>query len=286
MGLAQGEVALSGFLSPPPNADVVASVTKVTSTVSTVSVCATFQLAFDAYPGTESCFAFLKLSSCSSREDAAQSFEPGLLLALWRSTSASQAPVTAYSAAAAVHTAPKVAHFASSGIQVGALRTTAAASARWVARATPPSGRCSVRPTSKKEMNGLFIYHLSLTSKRAAVVCASTKRAASCSTMAGIPTTGCDTNTLRVRLYTPNPNPDPNPKSSSSTLHGRHSEDHQNVLPPSPPAWPELVSVSSSSDERCNSSAEAVVATAEAMMEEAEAKAEAEVKCCRTTFKC
>ena len=87
-------------------------------------------------------------------------------------------------------------------------------------------------------------------------------------------------------VYTPNPNPDPNPKSSSSTLHGRHSEDHQNVLPPSPPAWPELVSISSSSDERCNSSAEAVVATAEAMMEEAEAKAEAEVKCCRTTFKC
>ena len=29
-----------------------------------------------------------------------------------------------------------------------------------------------------------------------------------------------------------------------------------------------------------------MVATAEVMMEEAEAKAEAEVKCCRTTFKC
>ena len=64
-----------------------------------------------------------------------QAFAPGLLLALWRSTySASRPPVTAYSAATAMHTAPKVAHFASSGIQVGALCTTAAASTRRVAR--------------------------------------------------------------------------------------------------------------------------------------------------------
>jgi len=64
-------------------------------------------------------------------------------------------------------------------------------------------------------------------------------------------------------------------------LHARHSQDHQKVLPPSIPApWPELVSISSSSEERCISSAETMVATAEAMVEEAEAKAE-EKRCGR-----
>lgn len=83
-------------------------------------------------------------------------------------------------------------------------------------------------------------------------------------------------------VYTRNPHPNPIPyRDPNPSTHDRHSEDHQRVLPPSLPAsWPELVSISSSSDERCISSAETMVATAEAMVEEAEAKAE-ETRCGR-----
>ena len=107
-------------------------------------------------------------------------------------------PVTTYSAVA-MHTAP---NDAARSFRVlrhpGRSSTHDGRSLCSLGGATPPSGRCSARPTSKKEMNGLPIYHLSLTSKRTPSVCAFTKRATSCGTMTGIPTTRCDANALRV----------------------------------------------------------------------------------------